>query len=184
INMNRLMQLHWLLDLLCVVSMLHAIEFSSSAYCESGPCYTFNLACDNPGNVKQCHKAVGLLNERDYRNAIDDILNRLRHNVAGGLHRNLPTAARMGRMQWNNELAYLARLDVMRCKITPRPCLSSPNFSQIGHLAGMAKFPHYRGNSSDQEEMNAIKGLVQDWYWEIRSLTRFDTLRLQVSDKE
>ncbi|XP_051864049.1 allergen Tab y 5.0101 isoform X1 [Drosophila albomicans] len=178
--MNQL--LHWLIDLLYLVYVLHGSELNSSVYCEVGPCYSFNLACDNTGKVKKCFKRATLLREHEYRSIMDDVLNELRHNVAGGeIYRNLPVAARMGKLYWNKELAYFARLDVSRCAVVPRPCMSSKNFYQIGHLAGLANFVN---SNSTTYMINAIKSIAQDWSKDISRITRLDTLRLKVGEKE
>ncbi|XP_060648259.1 tabinhibitin 3 isoform X1 [Drosophila nasuta] len=178
--MNQL--LHWLIDLLYLVYVLHGSELNSSVYCEVGPCYSFNLACDNTGKIKKCFKRATLLREHEYRSIVDDVLNELRHNVAGGeIYRNLPVAARMGKLYWNKELAYFARLDASRCAVIPRPCMSSKNFYQIGHLAGLANFVN---SNSTTYMINAIKSIAQDWSKDISRITRLDTLRLKVGEKE
>jgi len=113
---------------------------------------------------------------------LQDIFNKLRNNVAGGkVYNNLPTAARMGRMIWDSELAYFAKLDVSRCEVIPRPCMSSNKFNLMGSLAGMQA---YIPENSNKNMAKTIQEIAQSWFADIRSLTRLDTLNLAVFSKE
>ncbi|KAL7728040.1 hypothetical protein ACLKA6_017890 [Drosophila palustris] len=178
----QVLQLLWLIDLLSGVSVKQRKGMRHSSYCEVGPCYIVNLPCDNNGKVNRCYANAKLLREESYRHLLQDTFNKLRNDVAGGkTYRNLPAAARMSRMIWNTELAYFARLDVSRCEVSPRPCMSSPNFDLIGSLAGMATYVHGNHSSNMAE---AIQGVALNWFEDIRSITQPDTLHLAVSDKE
>jgi len=113
---------------------------------------------------------------------LQDTFNKLRNNVAGGkVYNNLPTAARMGKMIWDTELAYFAKLDVSRCEVNPRPCMSSPKFNLIGSLAGMQG---YIPENSTSNMVKTIQDIAQHWFKDIRSITRLDTLNLAVYAKE
>ncbi|XP_034488199.1 allergen Tab y 5.0101 [Drosophila innubila] len=178
----QVLQVYWLIDLLSAVSVLQGKDEKNIPYCEVGPCYTVNLPCDNKGKVKQCYTNAKLLREKDYRYILQDTFNKLRNNVAGGkTYRNLPTAARMGRMIWNKELAYFAKLDVSRCEVSPRPCMSSSNFDLISSLAGVTE---YVPDNSTSKMAEAIQSIALNWFKDIRSITRLDTLHLAVAAKE
>lgn len=113
---------------------------------------------------------------------LQNTFNKLRNNVAGGrTYRNLPAAARMGRMIWNTELANFAKLDVSRCEVNPRPCMSSSNFDLISSLAGIAG---YVAGNSTSNMAESIQSISFSWFKDIRSITRLDTLNLAVTAKE
>ncbi|KAH8359656.1 hypothetical protein KR093_008197, partial [Drosophila rubida] len=129
-----------------------------------------------------CAKRVMLLKESQFRSFVTHHLNNLRHRVASGkFSRELPIAARMGIMSWHAELAFFARLDVSRCQVIPRPCMSSRNFYRVGHLAGKEKFPY---SNSTHHVYNAIESIIKSWYEKIDSLTPYDTLQFTLLDKD
>ncbi|ALC47101.1 maker220 [Drosophila busckii] len=144
--------------------------------CQLRPCYTLNLACDNDGQLKQCFKGARLVNPKEFQDEIDSSFNTLRDNAAGGkVYKNLPIAARMGRMSWNTELAHLAKLDVYRCQLQPTPCISTQTSYRAGRLA--ETYAHHYDNTSSGLGV-AIQSIISGWTQHVRSITRYATLHV------
>ncbi|XP_002069739.3 antigen 5 like allergen Cul n 1 [Drosophila willistoni] len=147
-------------------------------YCQNPHCQGLNLACTSQGNLSNCPRNAKLLEMTKYKNSLADIFNTLRNDVAGGKYRNLPKAARMGKMTWSNELAMFARLDVSRCRLTPRPCMSSPFFYYIGHMAEKIIFLEYE---TDRGNFAMMTEIIDGWLSEITGISRTATLVLPSS---
>lgn len=199
--LNLTMRVNQLLALLSLLTFLPwfgclNIRISDEEHCNIRPCYVMNLVCNNNGvsfyytnnntilisqsahlqSIGECQENAYLVAEKDFRGDIEQIFNTLRNSVAGGKeYRNLPMAARMGKMYWDNELAKFARLDVQRCQVSPRPLMCSINFNHIGRLVELYGY-HSDNRSSATEE--TIRSITSSWMAQVPSITRYQTLHL------
>lgn len=112
---------------------LHAVVKSSSNeinsylnrynydYCEPGLCASNkrHVACGNRGNFgRSCTSDARVIPFDDYhRRLILHLHNSYRNTIALGQTPGMYQAARMGVLQWDDELAYLAELNAMSCEI-------------------------------------------------------------------
>ncbi|XP_023178876.2 scoloptoxin SSD552-like [Drosophila hydei] len=179
--LNLTMRVNQLLALLSLLTFLPwfgclNIRISDEEHCNIRPCYVMNLVCNNNGSIGECQENAYLVAEKEFREDIEQIFNTLRNSVAGGKeYRNLPMAARMGKMYWDNELAKFARLDVQRCQVSPRPLMCSINFNHIGRLVELYGY-HSDNRSSATEE--TIRSITSSWMAQVPSITRYQTLHL------
>jgi hypothetical protein len=90
-------------------------------YCEAGLCSSNkkHIGCINKGRFgHECTKDVEVVKLDDYqKNLIIYQHNVHRNSIALGKIPRFPAAKRMGALQWDDELAYLAELNAMSCEI-------------------------------------------------------------------
>ncbi|XP_002056294.3 tabinhibitin 6 [Drosophila virilis] len=178
------MKVNQLLSPLCIVLCFGCLGARNydSPYCDIRPCYSMNLPCNNSGTMLECPDSSKLLKERDFREDLEETFNTLRNDVAGGkIYRNLPPAARMGKMSWNNELAQFARLDVKRCRVAPRPWICSQKFYAIGRLAELYGFQTDNLTSTTFE---TLQSMASGWMSRVSSITRYQSLHLPTKYEE
>ncbi|EDW15786.2 allergen Tab y 5.0101 [Drosophila mojavensis] len=175
------MRVNQLLSLLSLLSILPRfgclnIRAPDDERCNIRPCYVMNIICNNNGSIGECEGNARLLEESEFRDDMDTIFNTLRNTVAGGKeYTNLPMAAHMGKMYWDDELAHFARLDVQRCKVAPRPRMCSMNFNLIGRLVELYG---YHSDSQGSSTIETIRSIAYGWSAHVPSITRYQTLHL------
>lgn len=90
-------------------------------YCDAGLCKTgvTHIGCLNKGHFgPKCTKDARVIPLDDYqRRLILHMHNHHRNTIASGRTPNFPQAARMGALQWDDELAHLALMNAMSCEI-------------------------------------------------------------------
>lgn len=92
--------------------------------------------------------------------------NHYRNLIAGGGVSKLKPACRMATMKWNDELAYLASLNVKSCQIRHDACHNTDAFSWSGqNLAFIGIFKNLNQTS------NAMRS-VDLWYGEVKDTTQ------------
>ncbi|CAD7083425.1 unnamed protein product [Hermetia illucens] len=102
---------------------------SSSDYCKL---CKHHIACRNHGSFSSsCHPGRKLINLDDFKDLIIDKHNAYRNKFAKGALKFEP-AARMATMQWDDELAKLAELNVKRCKMKHDKCRKTKRFPMAG----------------------------------------------------
>jgi hypothetical protein len=90
-------------------------------YCESGLCSNNkkHIACGNKHRFgSSCSSDVQVVELDEYHKSLILYMHNLHRNtVALGQTPGYAPASRMGVLQWDNELAYLAELNAMSCEI-------------------------------------------------------------------
>ncbi|KAH8237669.1 hypothetical protein KR038_005217 [Drosophila bunnanda] len=110
-------------------------------YCDSSLCGTAtHIACNNNGAWESgCPSDATLVTlSAAQKAALVDRSNQYRNIIAGGLNANLSAACRMATTKWNDELAYLASLNVRSCQMRHDGCHNTDAFDWSGqNLAWM-----------------------------------------------
>lgn len=99
-----------------------------------------------------------------------DLHNEKRNYIAGGLDRIHTPACRMATMQWDNELAYLAELNVKQCKMAHDKCHNTKAFRYSGQNLALLNYV----NVDDSERMFTMA--VSKWFSESEN-TPMDYIR-------
>lgn len=90
-------------------------------YCEAGLCASNkrHVACGNKGRFgRSCTTDARVIEFDDYhKRLILHMHNSYRNSIALGQTPGFSQASRMGALQWDDELAYLAELNAMSCEI-------------------------------------------------------------------
>ncbi|XP_019892872.2 antigen 5 like allergen Cul n 1-like [Musca domestica] len=143
-----------------VVSYVHSLDWCDKELCPNGGKH---IACKNSGGFhKRCEPDVEIIDLRPYRDLILHEHNNRRNFVAQGLLPGYYPAARMATLQWDDELEFLAELNVRTCVVDHDECRNSYRFQNIGqNLVGIAHYKH--------EPQNITAILLKDiflWYTE------------------
>eukprot|EP00099_Drosophila_melanogaster_P004891 NP_001245671.1 antigen 5-related, isoform B [Drosophila melanogaster] len=116
---------------------------SATDYCKKSCGSTKNLGCDNNGAwASSCPSDATLLTlSSAEKDALVARTNEYRNHIAGGLNANLSAACRMATIKWNDELAYLASLNVKSCQMKHDGCHNTDAFDWSGqNLAWMGYY--------------------------------------------
>lgn len=96
------------------------------------------------------------------KNLILRIHNRLRNKVALGKLPGFPRAVRMPMLRWNDELAYLAELNVQQCQMRHDQCRNTDKFKYAGQNLA------YIGGGTEPNQVR-IKTLIKVWFDEYKN---------------
>ncbi|KAL7743288.1 hypothetical protein ACLKA6_012457 [Drosophila palustris] len=132
-------------------------------YCKKSCGSSQNIGCNNNGAwASSCPSDRALVNlSTAEKNVIVARHNEHRNFIAGGGDKKLSAACRMATMKWNDELAYLASLNVRSCQMRHDACRNTDAFSWAGqNLAWIGYFNPLNTTA------NALKG-VDMWYKEV-----------------
>ena len=98
----------------------------------------------------------------DLKQILVDAHNAKRNFIAGGGDPRHSAACRMATMEWDDELAAIAALNVKQCRMNHDRCLNTDAFKYAGqNLAWMGFF----GNLDPAEKLNEA---VEMWYSEVK----------------
>ncbi|XP_017871009.1 PREDICTED: venom allergen 5-like [Drosophila arizonae] len=145
-----------------VVALLLGVACGTD-YCKKSCGNSKNIGCNNNGAWgSACPSDRALVNlSAAERNVIVDKHNEYRNFIAGGGESKLSPACRMATMQWNDELAYLASLNVRSCEMRHDACHKTDSFEWAGqNLAWIGYFNPLNTTA------NAISA-VDMWYNEV-----------------
>ncbi|KAH8312092.1 hypothetical protein KR044_009348, partial [Drosophila immigrans] len=99
-----------------------------------------------------------------------DTLNALRDMVAhGDIDAFLP-AARMGSLTWDDELAYLAKFNVLQCDLHRDPCRNTVAFKNVGQTVALRTVRPSAGETTN----DAIDRMIKLWFKEYDAATMAD----------
>lgn len=103
---------------------LNSYRFQNFNYCESGLCASSkkHIGCGNKGKFGHlCTSDARVVELDDHQQRlILHMHNMHRSEIASGKTPGYQAASRMGALQWDDELAYLAELNAMSCEIEVR----------------------------------------------------------------
>jgi hypothetical protein len=159
--------------LLVSVFFIGTVWCDTSDYCAPKLCKTGvdHIACESSWEFDvECPSDRMLvdLTESDI-NLILVEHNGFRNKIASGKQKGFKPATRMATMIWNDELAKLAELNVMQCKMHHDQCRNTNQFKNVGQNLG------YRANSGSFEEPEIfIKKVIHSWYAEIDDAVQAD----------
>lgn len=101
------------------------------------------------------------------KNLILRIHNRLRNKVASGQLYGYPRAVRMPVLRWDDELAYLAELNVKQCEMNHDRCRNTDKFKAAGQNLAIQTT-----TGKPEENGKIIKKLINKWFEEYKDANR------------
>ncbi|XP_070497945.1 antigen 5 like allergen Cul n 1-like [Chironomus tepperi] len=154
----------------CLVLYSFSVISSVSGYCSL---CAGHIACNTTGDLSifcPPDARVIPLGAQEI-NVLLDVHNGYRNTVASGLTPGLSSApaSRMMALSWDFELAWLAELNVMECRMDHDQCRSTVTFP----LAGQNIYMHGTTGEFGPIE-NQLRGAVDLWYREYTSTTVAD----------
>ncbi|XP_039960562.1 antigen 5 like allergen Cul n 1-like [Bactrocera neohumeralis] len=156
------------LRLVFVVISLTALQFAEAVnYCNTSLCGAKkHIACNNNGKfAASCRNAAMVTLTQANKNLIVKLHNTKRNTVASGKTK-LKAACRMGTMQWNDELAALAALNVKQCQMKHDACHNTQAFKHSGQNLAWSS---YYGTPNVPQ---LLQKLINLWYNEIKYTTQ------------
>ncbi|XP_013105475.2 antigen 5 like allergen Cul n 1-like [Stomoxys calcitrans] len=150
--------------LIISIGLLALMGFTLADYCSPSLCNgAQHIACGHSGRFdSSCPSNAASVNmSPSLRDYIINYHNEKRNLVAGGGAPNLQPACRMATMQWDEELAYLAALNVRQCKMAHDKCRNTATFKYSGQNLAWRS---YSGSPNYQE---LAKIGMDMWYDEV-----------------
>ncbi|XP_034114677.1 antigen 5 like allergen Cul n 1-like [Drosophila albomicans] len=153
-----------------IVTVLMALSaaltgvLGATDYCKQNCRGKKHIGCNNDGawgSSCPSDRALVSLSDAD-KNVLLASHNGYRSFIAGGGESKLKPACRMATMQWDDELAYLASLNVRSCQMKHDGCRNTDAFQWAGQNL-------YRGSSTGP--LNKTASLIQSvdmWYSEVK----------------
>lgn len=142
-------------------------SYQDQKYCKPSLCRSGekHIGCGHSGKFeKTCPQdALVLKLNTSEKTLFLNSHNSVRNKIAWGKYKGFPTASKMLTLQWDDELASLASLNVMKCKIEHDLCRSTAKFKHVGqNLAHFASFPKH------DSLHEIIKKSIENWFDEIK----------------
>ncbi|XP_020715473.1 venom allergen 3 [Ceratitis capitata] len=131
-------------------------------YCDPSLCPNkTNIACNNDGQfASTCVEPQEVVFTQQQKDAITNLHNEKRNKVAGGKS-FLNAACRMATIQWDDELAYMATLNVKQCEIQDDECRNTDAFKHSGQNIGWMNY------YSNPNITNMAERAIDLWFNEI-----------------
>lgn len=145
---------------LLALGVVRATDYCSTSVCSGGN----HIACGHNNQwSSSCPGDAELLEINDeYKSLLVRKHNEKRNYIAGGNDANHKAACRMATMQWDDELAYLAQLNVLQCAMKHDSCHNTDAFKYSGQNLA------WQATSSQQINVaNLLENSVQMWYNEV-----------------
>lgn len=106
------------------------------------------------------------LSNADIQQIVDNH-NMLRNRIATGAEIGFKKAVKMQALAWNEELAYLASLNVKQCQMAHDQCRNTFQFKSVGQNLG------FRANTMGFEGLSTfLNGVIWAWYNEIKDASQ------------
>ncbi|XP_065364813.1 antigen 5 like allergen Cul n 1-like [Calliphora vicina] len=143
-----------------IVTTVLATDYCSPKICGDG---VKHIACGHSGNfAASCPKDAALVHFDDKLKDVAVKAHNVKRNfIAGGGDGKHSPACRMATMEWDDELAAIAELNVKQCTMAHDKCRNTDAFSYAGqNLAWLG----YMGQESDA---SMLQQAVDMWYSEI-----------------
>ncbi|XP_013100211.1 antigen 5 like allergen Cul n 1-like [Stomoxys calcitrans] len=141
-----------------IVNCAHgALDWCDPVLCPNGVKHT---ACNNTGEFHEsCAADTVMIDLTPYRDLILHEHNKRRNFIANGLLPGFYPASRMATIQWDEELEFLADLNVRTCVVDHDECKNSYRFRNVGqNLVGIAR--------RKQERQIISEIIMKDlWLW-------------------
>ncbi|TMW44096.1 hypothetical protein DOY81_010824, partial [Sarcophaga bullata] len=157
-NMNRFSVF------LCIVATIAGV--SATDYCSSSICTNGakHIACGHSGQFPaSCPSNAKMIPiTDDLKKILVDTHNEKRNFIAGGGDAKLSPACRMATMEWDDELANLAALNVMQCQMAHDRCRNTDAFKYSGQ--NLAWF----GFTGPVDHAAKLKQSVENWFSEVK----------------
>ncbi|KAM7350405.1 antigen 5 like allergen Cul n 1-like [Cochliomyia hominivorax] len=157
------------------LSVLYFVALSATInatdYCKPGICNgngKTHIGCKNDGEFSSnCPDDAEI---RDMTDSLKKLIlsehNEKRNFIAGGGDDDLKPACRMATIEWDDELAKLAELNVLQCTMKHDKCHNTDDFKYSGQNLGVST---YTGDVNDSAR---IKQFIQMWYDEKENVSQ------------
>ncbi|XP_073835068.1 venom allergen-1-like [Musca autumnalis] len=147
--------------LVATLALTNATDYCSPSLCKEG---VNHIACGHDGELSDACPSDAKLIEIDDK--LQEVLvnahNAKRNLIAGGDQEEHDPACRMATIQWDDELALLAALNVLQCDIKHDRCRNTDAFKYSGqNIAWLG----YHGASNDEA---LLQKAVDYWYSEVK----------------
>ncbi|XP_065362988.1 antigen 5 like allergen Cul n 1-like [Calliphora vicina] len=145
----------------CLVAAVSSTDYCSNSICNNG---AKHIACGHSGQfAASCPSDAQMVTITDsLKQVLVDAHNEKRNLIAGGGDANHSPACRMATMEWDDELAAIAELNVKQCQMNHDRCRNTDAFKYAGqNLAWMGFF----GDVVDADKM---KESVEMWFSEVK----------------
>ncbi|CAD7087250.1 unnamed protein product [Hermetia illucens] len=152
------------------------IRYCAPELCPSG----VHIACQNQNRLfsPDCKAPRHLVNITRFKNLIVYNHNLYRHRVASGSMKRFRPAERMTTMLWDDELAYLAALNSITCKMEHDECRNTWRFKYSGqNLARRYSKPNI------YTPRDIIVASIDGWFNEYKITTMADIRNYQSSSR-
>lgn len=106
-----------------------------------------------------CPKIAKFVNIDRYKTFIVNFHNQKRNQVAGGNLPGFKSAVRMATIQWDNDLAYLAGLNVKKCKYGIDQCINTNQYQYSGQNVGKSSWYGYK-----RTDLDLIENQLNGWF--------------------
>lgn len=146
--------------LLLLVGVAYATDYCSSSICNGGK----HIACghNNWWDSSCPSDAELLVLSPENKRQLVQLHNEKRNYIAGGNDPAHNAACRMATMQWDDELAYLAELNVRQCAMKHDSCHNTDAFKYSGQNLA------WQGYSNQLPAMTTVlEKAVDQWYKEV-----------------
>ncbi|XP_005186052.1 antigen 5 like allergen Cul n 1-like isoform X1 [Musca domestica] len=142
-----------------LIGEIYCIDYCNQNLCPTGK----HIACEHNGNfAPSCPKDAVLMElTNPLKTSIVNGFNEKRNFIAGGGHHNHKPACRMATMQWDDELAQLAELNVKQCEMKREACHNTQAYPNSGQNLAWLTYK----NKPDFVEL--IEHSLQIWYDEV-----------------
>ncbi|KAG5669801.1 hypothetical protein PVAND_000094 [Polypedilum vanderplanki] len=129
-----------------------------------------HIACNNNGQfASTCPRDATMVTfSNQHIQTLLNAHNNARNTIAGGGVSKLRTASKMMTLRWDNELAYLAALNVRQCKMQHDRCRSTQKYKYAGQNL------YWSGSSNYGDIINDLIGAVNAWYNEVKDVSQSD----------
>lgn len=143
-----------------IASAQFSFDPCDSSLCNAGETH---VACGNSGNWSpSCAPDKKLIPiDEDLKSKILATHNKWRNTAAQGKSSSLPglTASKMATIQWDDELAKLAELNIKKCIFAHDQCENTKMYKYVGQNIGISAMPgHF------QDPTPTAVDLADSWY--------------------
>lgn len=159
--------------LLLLNLILSVSTWNDQIYCNTSLCPrdTKHVAC---GHTRQfdhsCPKDAKIIQLNDIqKRSVVDAHNSLRNEIALGMKKGFKSASKMLTMSWDEELANLAALNVMKCKMEHDTCNTTPQLNLVGQNIAIQMNKFHR-----IDVMNSMLKAIHNWFNEIQLANQND----------
>nr|CAR93762.1 CG9822-PA [Drosophila melanogaster]CAR93765.1 CG9822-PA [Drosophila melanogaster]CAR93767.1 CG9822-PA [Drosophila melanogaster] len=149
----------------CLLIILGMASSQPLSWCDPDLCpdNTVHIACNNDGKFHEsCSPDATMVDLKPYRKLIVNEHNKRRNYIASGSLPGYYPATRMATMVWDEELEYLATLNLKTCYLEHDDCHNSYRFRNLGqNLCGVD-----RRRNWDLNVTNLVEQSMGLWFGE------------------
>lgn len=124
-----------------------------------------------------CYNAISIPLDEHLKQVILNMHNKGRSEIAEGNVSNFPSAARMRTLQWDDELALVAKLNTLKCRTEHDRCHNTFRYPRSGQNIGLASIENM---PLESEVTKVITDLIQNWFNEWMAVMPSDIVAIKI----